>query len=166
MSRRTVPEPWASWLVGAGFVDPRARQPLPSARQLADRLGVSTTTVMNMMHGESDTEHATVAAVAEALRVDVRTVAREVGQARSEQRPYTPPFEANLLSRRQQRAVSELIRAIAEERGSHGRNAATTTQAGGSPAARVRSGRASSRTSPEPGSTPTPTGETPQRAQP
>jgi hypothetical protein len=93
---------------------------------------------MDMMHGKSDTEHSTVAAVAEALSVDVRTVSHEVGQARSEQRPYEPPFEANLLSRRQQRAISELIKAIAEERGTHGRDAAPTIPAGGSPAQGVQ----------------------------
>lgn len=113
--RRDVPEPWAGWLIAAGLKSPNAHRDIASARQLADRVGVHTTTVMNMMHGATDTDPATVAAVAEALRLDVRTVSRQVGQARTEQTPWVPPFEANLLSRRQQRALSELIRAMAAE---------------------------------------------------
>lgn len=82
---------------------------------------------MNMMYGATDTEPETVAAVAEALGVDVVRVSRQVGQARSQQAPWVPPFEANLLSRRQQRALSELIRAMAQEV-DHG-NAATIRRA-------------------------------------
>lgn len=129
--RRDVPEPWARWLVNAGFVAPNNRALVPSARQLANRVGVNTTTLMEMMYGTRDTDPRIVEKVAGALGVDVRKVSEVVGQARTEKAPYEPPAEARLLSRRQQRAISELIRAIAEERGPH---AAATTHAGESPA--------------------------------
>lgn len=104
-------------------------------RRLAETIGVNTTTIAAMMFGDRDTEHDTVVAVADALGVDVRDVARAVGQARTEREPFTLPPESHLLSRRQRRAVTELVRAIAEERETRGAGApAAMTRAGGSPA--------------------------------
>lgn len=103
-------------MVEAGFTDPRARAPRPSARRLADAVGVSTTTVMDMMHGAADTTAEVADRAAAALRVDPRDVRQALGKARGAREPWQPPAEVNLLSPRQQRALSELILAIAEER--------------------------------------------------
>lgn len=167
--RRDVPEPWATWLIDAGMTSPNARRQIPSARRLAERVGSHTTTLMNMMHGVADTDPATVAAVAEALGVDVVKVSRQVGQSRTERSPWVPPFEANLLSRRQQLALSELIRAMAaEEREDDAEQSAPTKAAGSAPAkdARVNSRRARALTSPDPAPTPTPAGELPHQDRP
>jgi hypothetical protein len=111
------------------MTSPNARRPIASARRLAEQIGVHTTTVMNMMHGAADTDPAIVAAAADALRVDVRKVSQQVGQMRTEQAPWDPPAEVNLLSRRQQLALSELIRSMAEEREGRGNQPATTKPA-------------------------------------
>ncbi len=113
---KQVPEPWASALVKVGLTDPRFSDPQPSLGRLASAIGVHTTTVSNMVHGRKVTSPATVEAAAKALRVDVREVASWVSQSRSVRAPYKVPDEVNNLSQRQQDAISELIRAMAEGR--------------------------------------------------
>jgi len=93
-------------------------------RELAVRVGVHTTTITSMMFGDRDTGPGIVAAVAAALNVDVRAVTQQVGHVRTEREPYVTPDEVHLLSRRQQVAITELIRAIAEERDGSGRRPA------------------------------------------
>ncbi len=115
MSRR-APEPWATWMVEAGIVNPRGRTPQPSMRELAARVDVTATTIAGMMFGDRHTEHATVARVAGVLNVDVREVSDLVGQARSVRAPYVVPDKVHLLSAREQAAITSLILAIAEER--------------------------------------------------
>lgn len=111
-----VPEPWASALVKAGLTDPRYADDRPSLRQLASAIGRTASTVSNMVYGRKSTSPATVAAAADALHVDVRQVSSWVNQGRSVREPYRVPDEVNNLTQRQQDAISELIRAMAEGR--------------------------------------------------
>ena len=108
----------------AGFVDPNVKTVRASMRQLAAVAQVHTSTVAAMMFGDRAPKHATITAVAEALGVDVRTVAEQAGQTRTEREPYAMPDEVHLLSGRVQVAITQLIRAIAEERGHGGLNTA------------------------------------------
>jgi len=93
-------------------------------RRLAEKANVHTSTVAAVMFGDRAPKHATITAVAEALGVDVRTVAEQAGQTRTEREPYAMPDEVHLLSGRVQVAITQLIRAIAEERGHGGLNTA------------------------------------------
>lgn len=111
-----LPEPWATALVTAGYTDPRYRDDRPSLGALAEAAGLHTTTVSRMVHGRGNAKHENVVAVAEALRVDVVEVSSWVRQARTEEAPYEFPSEVHLLSRREQDAITELIRAMAEYR--------------------------------------------------
>lgn len=162
--RRDVPEPWAGWLIDAGLTAPNARRSIPSGRQLAERVGVHPTTIMDMMHGAADTDVATVTAVAKALGVDVRRVSEQVGLTRTEREPWVPPAEVDLLSRRQQRALSEMIRAMAEGREGDGDAALITGDDPADP--RLTRRRVRARSSTRQGSTPRPSDETPHPAQP
>jgi len=108
----------------AGFVDPNTKIPRASMRRLAEKANVHTSTVAAVMFGDRAPKHATITAVAEALGVDVRTVAEQAGQTRTEREPYAMPDEVHLLSGRVQVAITQLIRAIAEERGHGGLNTA------------------------------------------
>ena len=101
----------------------------PSMRQLADAAGVNTQTVIDTVLGRVNPRHETVAAIATALRQDVRVIAEWVGQARSVRAPWNPPAEADQLTERQRRALDELIRAIAEGGGHRGDTAPTITAA-------------------------------------
>ena len=111
-----VPEPWATAMIEVGFTDPRYDDPRPSMSRLAEAAGVHTTTVSRMVHGLKRPDPANVARVADALRKDVREVSKWVRQARTAPVEYTVPSEVNLLTRREQDAISELIRAIAATR--------------------------------------------------
>lgn len=123
-----IPEPWHTAMVEARMVDPRYNYDRPSLSRLAEEAGVHTTTVSRMVKGTSTTRPEHVAAVAEALRVDVRIVSEWVNQDRSEARPYEVPAEVNLLTKRQQEALTELIRSIAAtQQGEGGRDAQSDT---------------------------------------
>ena len=112
----------------AGFVDPNVKTVRASMRQLAASAQVHTSTVAAMMFGDRAPKHATITAVAEALGVDVRTVAEQAGQTRTEREPYAMPDEVHLLSGRVQVAITQLIRAIAEEREPGGNTAAIAAE--------------------------------------
>src|SRR5699024_780425 len=114
----TPADQWTEAIIRAGYTDPRYREDRPSFSRLAEAAGLHTTTVSRLVRGVGKPKPGVVEAVAAALGVDVRFVAEWVQQARTESRPYEPPAEVNLLTRREQDAVTELIRAIAarEER--------------------------------------------------
>lgn len=113
----TPQEPWASALVNARFVDPRyADEDRPSLSRLAEAAKLHPTTVSKMVRGVGRAKVENVAAVAAALNVDVREVFRWVKQARSQAEPYQMPAEVDLLTEREQEAISELIRAMAAGR--------------------------------------------------
>jgi len=112
----SIPEPWATAIVAAGYKDPRFDEPTPSLRALGEAAHLHTTTVSRMVQGKGVAKVENVAAVAEALGVDVRSVSEWVRQARAEVEPYVPPAEADLLTRRERDALTELIRAVTESR--------------------------------------------------
>src|SRR5699024_11778125 len=114
----------------AGYTDPRYREDRPSFSRLAEAAGLHTTTVSRLVRGVGKPKPGVVEAVAAALGVDVRFVSEWAQQVRSETRPYEPPAEVNLLTRREQDAVTELIRAIAarEERTGEPQGTTSTEQ--------------------------------------
>ena len=119
----------------AGVVDQRGSDVRPSMRQLAERAEVTTTTVTKMIFGERRTDPETVATVAEILGVNPVEVSEWAHQARTVRASYRVPSEVHLLSGREQAAISELIRAIAEEREGRGRQSASIVVNGEVPGA-------------------------------
>jgi transcriptional regulator with XRE-family HTH domain len=111
--RREAPEPWVSAMIQAGATDPRNKN-RPSMRALAERAGVDTATVTGLVFGDRETELQVIEQVATALGVDVALVTEWAGRSRSVTEPYAPPKEADLLNRRQRKALDELIRAFTE----------------------------------------------------
>lgn len=108
---REPEEPWASAMLRVKATNPRDGR--PSWNQLAALSGLHTTTITNLVYGKSKPKVETIRALAEALRVPAKRVAGwldapEVGE------PYAVPSEVELLSPRQQRALTELIRAMAD----------------------------------------------------
>lgn len=63
--------------------------------------------------GNAKPKPATVAKIADALRIDVRELSRWIGQTREVAKPYTPPSEADLLDQRERDALDEIIRVMA-----------------------------------------------------
>lgn len=125
----TEPEgQWAEAMERVRAVDPRNSR--PSWNRLAEMAGVSTTTLTMMVTGRRRASMATIRKVAEALRLDADTVAAWVGGGSVT--PYQVPEEVHLLTPRQQKALTELIRAIAEEQtgGEHGGDTAATNEPG------------------------------------
>lgn len=85
---------------------------LGSRTRLGIAASIPTSTITGLITGERRASERTMEAVAKALGVEVTTIREWAAQARGEQEPYAPPAEANQLSRRQRRALDELIRAI------------------------------------------------------
>jgi len=108
----TTDDLWDAALVKAGFVDKRDGES-PSHRALAEHLGIGTSTITNIRAGNAKPKPATVAKIANALRVDVRELSRWIGQTREVAKPYTPPSEADLLDQRERDALDEIIRVMA-----------------------------------------------------
>jgi transcriptional regulator with XRE-family HTH domain len=113
-------------MVRAKATDPRNGR--PSWNRLAELAGVSTSTITLMVEGRRQTSLATVRKVAEALRVSPAEVAKWLGREQ-DVRPYDVPAEVDLLTERQQKALTELIRAIAADTtgGEHGGDTAATS---------------------------------------
>lgn len=130
MGRRQAPEPWASAMRTARIVDQRGKSARPSMRYLAECAGTTTTTITKMIFGERRTDPETVATVAEILGVNPVEVSEWAHQARTVRASYRVPSEVHLLSGREQAAISELIRAIAEEREGRGRQSASIVVTG------------------------------------
>lgn len=126
----TPADQWTEAIIRAGYTDPRYREDRPSFSRLAEAAGLHTTTVSRLVRGVGKPKPGVVEAVAAALGVDVRFVSEWAQQVRSETRPYEPPAEVNLLTRREQDAVTELIRAIAarEERTGEPQSTTSTEQ--------------------------------------
>ena len=108
--RRDTPEPWASAMVNANATNPQGG---PSITRLAGMAELAVETVRQVVYGARTGSPGTIAAMAKALRLDVRLVSEWAGQARSVVGQYRPPPEADLLTHRQRKAVDELIRSIA-----------------------------------------------------
>ena len=99
-------------MLAAGAVDPR--NGTPSMNALAKMSNTHTSTITAMVFSDKKTDQAVVDRVAAALNKDVRTVSQWAGRSRTIREPYVPPIEADMLTVRQRRAVSELIRSMAE----------------------------------------------------
>lgn len=108
----TTDDLWDAALVKAGFVDKRDGES-PSHRALAEHLGIGTSTITNIRAGNAKPKPATVAKIADALRIDVRELSRWIGQTREVAKPYSPPSEADLLDQRERDALDEIIRVMA-----------------------------------------------------
>lgn len=135
-----LPPHWEAALIKAGIVDQRGRTGRASRRELAKRVTrelertepVNVSTITAMINGTRHTGSAIVGAVARIL--GTRDVYDWVGQSRRDGPAFMVPDEANLLTPRQQSAIKELIRAIAEERDGHGQHPAAISEAGETPA--------------------------------
>lgn len=135
-----IPEPWASSMIAAGFVDGRykASNARPSARALAEAVGVHTSTITRMFAGSASTDHQTVSDVADALGKSRVEVTQWVLQSRSVEQDWTPPAAVHQLTQREQEALTELINAIAAAREDHDdARTAPMYRAGGRPAKRT-----------------------------
>lgn len=82
--------------------------------QLAKAAGLHTSTVTSLIFQDRETEPHVVERVAKALGVDVQIVSEWAGIHRPMSAPYVPPPEANLLSARQRKAITELIRSFTQ----------------------------------------------------
>jgi hypothetical protein len=109
----TIPEPWKSAMVRAGMTDPRYRDPRPSFGQVAGAANLHTTTVSRMVYGTAASSPGVIASVAKVLGVDPVVVSQWAHRARSVTAPYQVPDEVHQLDEREQRALTELIRAMA-----------------------------------------------------
>ena len=137
MSREEPWELWASAMLAVGATNPRLPD-RPSWRQLANRAGITTQTVINAARGEVDTEIDVIRQIAKALRVSPETVSEWVGRSRAVSTRYAPPAEADLLTERQRKALTELIRSMVtdEQRAGEDRadSPAPMSDAGATPA--------------------------------
>lgn len=115
-------------MIESGCTDPR-NATRPSLRQLAERMGVSTSTASAMVYGTRVTDVANVDAAAEALRLDPLTVTEWVDRVRTVKAPYQPPSVANLLGQDERDAVDQLIRLLARSKTREGETDAHSAEA-------------------------------------
>lgn len=107
-----------------------------SLRDLANRTGgIATSTVAALVHGRRQSDETTIAAVAEALRLEVTTIRAWAAQALGERQPFELPPEANRLTRRERDAVLAVVRAMLDP---VGQVAESTTGSGKTEAAAGR----------------------------
>ena len=107
MTRRETPPEWSKLLSAAG---------MSSLRQLAAKAEVSPSAVTRLVHQDGASEEETVRAIAAALRTSATKIRKLAGLPEGTERTFEIPPEADRLSPRQQRAIQELIVAIAESR--------------------------------------------------
>lgn len=116
--------PWVEPMKRARATDPR--NGLPSWTRLGELAGLSTSTITSMISGRRKTSTATIEKVAGVLRVEPSEVRGWLALARREQSPYRPPPEADLLTDRQRKALTDLIRSIVADDGKAGSEDGTT----------------------------------------
>ena len=110
-----APEPWRSAMEKVNAVNPHTGK--ASMNRLAEMSGVHPTTVQRVVYGKMGKRGAspeTVRALATTLNKSPSTVARWLNQAWSDGKAWTPPETVNMLSRRQLKALDELINSMAE----------------------------------------------------
>ncbi len=76
-------------------------------------MGYVHTGVTRVIHGDVTPNDETIAALAEALHVELATIYRLVGNDKASGRYWQPPAEVHRLNRREQDAVAEIIRVLA-----------------------------------------------------
>lgn len=118
-----VPEPWASAMLRAGFLDGRRSDDAPSISALARAAGPTVETVRRMVHGIGEPQPGNVQAVARALGVPAERVAGWVYDAQHRLHDYEPPGEAALLDDDEREAVNRIIRLMVR-----GRRPSTSTE--------------------------------------
>lgn len=111
----STPNGWDEALVAAGFIDRRSGKG-PSWTALAEAIGKHPSTLTAMKEGTRRTDQATIDAVAEALHLDSRLIAKWAGRARSEREPYKPPSEANLLDKDERDVINRMIALLVRPR--------------------------------------------------
>lgn len=102
--------PWVEPMKRAKATDPR--NGLPSWNQLGILAGLSTSTVTAMISGRRKTSTDTIEKVAAVLNVLPSEVREWLELDRKVQSRYSPPPEADLLTDRQRKALTNLIRSI------------------------------------------------------
>lgn len=107
MARRQTPQQWQELMERAG---------LSSIRRLAERAGMSQSTASRTVHGDHIPGDETVNALANALRVPAKDIYKLTHGHDIQARPWTPPAEVQRLSKREQDALTEMIRAMAAGR--------------------------------------------------
>lgn len=102
---------WAKAFQNAGMVNPNNGE--PSLQALSRATGLHPTTISRILTGETTKpKQSTVITIAQALKLDIVTVGHWIGQEWETTEPWIPPAESSQLTRRQRRAVNELIRAM------------------------------------------------------
>lgn len=137
MSKTGLPDKWAKRLVAKGFVDPRYKHDVPSMSALSTATGLHTSTISDLIAGRRKATVESVQALVAALGDDV---AGWLGVAVRER--FVPPPEADLLTTRQRKAITELIRSFVaadqeELMGNADQHPAATRKPGSRPDLRV-----------------------------
>lgn len=102
--------PWVEPMIRAKATNPR--NGLPSWTRLGELAGLSTTTVTAMISGSRKTSTKTIRKIADFLGEDTQTVSEWLELTRLVREKYDAPPEADLLTERQRKALTNLIRAI------------------------------------------------------
>ena len=137
MSTIEPQEPWASAMIAVGAVDPR-REGVASWNRLGEIADVHTSTITGFIAGERTPSTKTIRKIATALRLPTEVVSGWIRDTRPVRSVYQPPAEADMLTDRQRKALTELIRSMVtdEQRAGEGRadRPAPMSDAGGTPA--------------------------------
>jgi len=110
-----IPEPWAQALRDVNAVNRKPGLPdEPSLNALYDLSGVAPTTISKLIRGVGDPKPATIEKIADALNRRPHEIAAWAGMRQTVSEPYVPPDRADWLTKRQRKAVDELILSIVE----------------------------------------------------
>ena len=111
MSTIEPQEPWASAMIAVGTVDPR-REGVASWNRLGEIADVHTSTITGFIAGDRTPSTKTIRKIATALRLPTEVVSGWIRDTRPVRSVYQPPAEADMLTDRQRKALTELIRSM------------------------------------------------------
>ncbi|MGS2809490.1 helix-turn-helix domain-containing protein [Nocardia sp. MW-W600-9] len=113
---KPVGEPWATPMIARGFVEPRSNN--PSIQALATAAGLGPTTVQRIIRREAIPERRTQAKLADALGIDVETLAEwlDLKERAAVQPHWTPPRAVATLTEEDLLQVEALINDLALKR--------------------------------------------------
>lgn len=118
MAIREIPEPWYSALEKANLTSALSGE--PAIEPLARKAGVAPSTIHNILDGRVEPKRvrpATITAIAEALGVKPATVQKWIGGREwGAGSPWEPPPEVNLLTLRERKVVTDMIKCLAANR--------------------------------------------------
>lgn len=103
-SNRELPAHWALFFEQKG---------IRSANHLAEITGIPGMTINRMVYGSTRTSPEILRRVAQALRVDDAVIYGLAGWPQETQ-PWEPPAEAEAMTERQRKAVTDMIRAFVQ----------------------------------------------------